>query len=258
MGKDVVVSAIHPHFGEEEPLVGSGRLSGIGGSGTIFLTGCNLGCIYCQNYDISHLGRGSAISTEEFALGMTELHKRGCHNINFVTPTHFVPQLVASLKIAIEKGLNIPLVYNCGGYENLDTIKLLDGIIDIYMPDMKYSDPQNAERFSAAPDYFGRCCEAVQEMHRQVGDLKLDDEGIAQRGLLVRHLVLPNGLAGSERILRFIADDISRDTYVNIMFQYRPLFRAGEYEELNRSPSVEEYREVIEIARDSGLHRGFG
>lgn len=258
MGEDLVVSAIHLHFGEEEPLVGSGRLLGVGGSGTIFLTGCNLGCVYCQNYDISHLGRGSVISPEKLAFGMIELQNRGCYNINFVTPTHFIPQIVVSLKIAIEKSLKIPLVYNCGGYENLDTIRLLDGIIDIYMPDIKYSNPQHAEHYSNAPDYFERCCEAVKEMHRQVGDLDIDNAGIAQRGLLVRHLVLPNDLSGSREIMRFIAEDISKDTYINIMLQYRPLFRAGEYEELNRSPSVEEYREVVEIARNYGLHRGFG
>lgn len=257
MGEDLVVSAIHPHFGEEEPLVGGGRLLGIGGSGTIFLTGCNLGCVYCQNYDISHLGRGSVISPRELAVSIMELQKRGCYNINFVTPTHFVPQLIAGLKIAIEKGLNIPIVYNCGGYENLETIKLLDGIIDIYMPDIKYSNPQHAECYSNAPDYFERCSEAVKEMYRQVGDLNIDSAGIAQRGLLVRHLVLPNGLAGSREIMRFIADDISRDTYVNIMLQYHPLFRAAEHEKLNRKPSIEEYQEAIAVARDSGLHSGF-
>ena len=256
-GEALVVSSIHPHFGEEDPLVGPGRSMGVGGSGTIFLSGCNLGCIYCQNYDISHLGEGRPISSQELAAGMVELQKLGCHNINFVTPTHFVPQLVKSLRVAIEKGLNIPIVYNCGGYESVNTIRLLDGIVDIYMPDIKYSDSQKSGKYSNAPDYFERCCETVMEMHRQVGDLKLDDRGIAQRGMLIRHLILPNDAAGSEDVLRFIAKKLSRDTYVNIMFQYRPMFKAGEYEEFSRSPFLEEYRRAIEIAKDFGLHRGF-
>lgn len=256
-GESLVVSSIHPHFGEEEPLVGPGGMMGVGGSGTIFLTGCNLGCVYCQNYDISQLGAGRPISHQELAAGMVELQKLGCHNINFVTPTHFVPQLVKSLKMAIEKGLNIPIVYNCGGYESVNTIRLLEGIVDIYMPDIKYSDSQKPEAYSNAPDYFERCCEAVIEMHRQVGDLKLDDRGIAQRGMLIRHLILPNNAAGSEDVLRFIAEKLSRDTYVNIMSQYRPMFRAAEYKELNRCPFQEEYRRAIEIAKNFGLHRGF-
>ncbi|MCL0048748.1 radical SAM protein [Dehalococcoidia bacterium] len=257
-GEEIVVSAIHPHFGEEEPLVGRGRPWGVRGSGTIFLTGCNLGCVYCQNYDISHLGHGSRVSVEELSRGMMHLQDMGCHNINLVTPTHFVPQLVKSIRIAIERGLRLPIVYNCGGYEDASTIRLLEGIIDIYMPDMKYSDPQNARRYSNAADYFIRCREAVREMHRQVGDLQLDSRGIAQRGLLIRHLILPNGLAGSREILRFIAEEISKDSYVNIMFQYRPIFKAGEYEELNRRPTLDEYREAVAMAQDFGLHRGFG
>jgi len=257
-GKELVVSAIHPHFGEEEPLVGRGRAWGAGGSGTIFLTSCNLGCVYCQNYDISHLGQGRAIGVAELSRGMIELQNMGCHNINLVTPTHFVPQLVKSIRIAIERGLRIPIVYNCGGYESASTIRLLEGIVDIYMPDMKYSDPQNASRYSNAADYFIHCREAVREMHRQVGDLTLDSGGIAQRGVLIRHLILPNDLAGSREILRFIAEEISKDSYVNIMFQYRPIFRAGEYEELNRRPTMDEYREAVAMAQDFGLHRGFG
>ncbi len=230
----------------------------MGGSGTIFLTGCNLGCVYCQNYDISQLGEGRPIGSGELAAGMIELQKLGCHNINFVTPTHFVPQLVKSLVVAIGKGLDIPIVYNCGGYESVETIRLLEGIVDIYMPDMKYGNSRTAEKYSDAPGYFEHCCEAVMEMHRQVGDLKLDDESVAQRGLLIRHLVLPGDAAGSENVLRFIAEKLSRDSYVNIMSQYRPMFKAGEHEELKRSPSLEEYRRAIEIARGFGLHRGFG
>ena len=254
---ELVVSAIHPHFGEEEPLTGPGRFKGKGGSGTIFLTGCNLGCVYCQNYTISHAGHGSFVSCEELALGMLQLQKSGCHNINLVTPTHFVPQLARSIRRAIEGGLKIPLVYNCGGYESVETIKLLEGIIDIYMPDIKYSDADAAQKYSNAPDYFERCREAVIEMHRQVGALRLDSKGIAQRGLLIRHLVLPNDLAGSREILRFIAEEISRDSYVNIMLQYRPLFKAGEYDELNRRTTLEEYQRALQIATGYGLYRGF-
>lgn len=257
-GEEIMVSAIHPHFGEEKPLVGQGRLWGVGGSGTVFISGCNLGCVYCQNYDISHLEYGSRVSAQELSRGMIELQSMGCHNINLVTPTHFIPQLVKSIRIAIEKGLRVPIVYNCGGYESASTIKLLEGIVDIYMPDMKYSDPQGAGRYSNASDYFYRCREAVREMHRQVGDLALDSRGIAMQGLLIRHLILPNDLAGSREILRFITEDISKDSYVNIMFQYRPMFRAAEYKELNRRTTLDEYRNAIAMAQDFGLYRGFG
>jgi len=245
------VSSVQPHFGEEAVLVGTK------GSGTIFLTNCNLGCVYCQNYDISQLGYGRVMSEAELADCMLSLQNRGCHNINLVTPTHFTPQIVKALKIAIEKGLHIPLVYNCGGYESKRTIELLDGIIDIYMPDIKYGEGANAERYSNAGDYFERCKEAVKEMHAQVGDLKLDDNGLAWRGLLIRHLVLPNGLAGSEAVMKFIATEISKDSYVNIMAQYRPMYKAYEYKELSRWITMAEYREAISIARRYGLHRGF-
>jgi putative pyruvate formate lyase activating enzyme len=243
------VSSIHPHFGEETPLVG------MYGSGTVFLTNCNLGCIYCQNYDISHLGHGSKMSEEVLADGMLSLQERGCHNINFVTPTHFAPQLVKSIKIASEKGLRVPIVYNCGGYESVQTLKLLDGIIDIYMPDTKYSDAGNAKKYSNAVDYFDVCKEAVREMHRQVGDLKVCG-GIAQRGLLIRHLVLPNDIAGSMKILKFISE-LSMDSYVNIMAQYRPMYKAYEHKELSRSIKISEYNEAIRMATEFGLYRGF-
>ncbi len=249
-GKELLVSSISPHFGEEKPLVGSG------GSGTVFLTNCNLGCIYCQNYDISHLGYGKTISASKLANEMISLQSRECHNINFVTPTHFTPQLVECVKIASERGLTVPIVYNCGGYESIETIKLLDGIVDIYMPDVKYSEDNIAQKFSDAPDYFKKCAESIKEMHRQVGDLTTED-GIAQKGLLIRHLVLPNGLAGSEKIMAFISAELSMDTYVNIMLQYHPEYKAGSYHELNRSPLLSEYDEVIEIAKKKGLHRGF-
>ena len=250
--KHLMVSSVQPHFGEEDVLVGSH------GSGTIFLTHCNLRCIYCQNYDISHLGYGQRMTEEEFAFNMLSLQKRGCHNVNFVTPTHFTPQIVKALKIAIEKGLRIPIVYNCGGYEAKSTIELLDGIVDIYMPDIKYGDVENAKKYSNAPDYFDRCKEAVKEMHRQVGDLKVDESGIAYRGLLIRHLVLPNGIAGSAEVLKFVATEISKEAYVNIMMQYRPMYKAHEYKELNRGIKMSEYREAIDIATEWGLHRGFG
>jgi len=250
-GTELMVSSVQPHYGEEDVLVGTY------GSGTIFLTNCNLGCIFCQNYDISHLGYGQKVTEEEFALSMLSLQNRGCHNINFVTPTHFTPQIVKALKIAIEKGLHIPLVYNCGGYESKRTIELLNGIVDIYMPDIKYSDEASAGKYSNAPDYFAVCKEAVKEMHRQVGDLTVDERGIAVRGLLIRHLVLPNRLAGSAEVFKFIATELSRKSYVNIMLQYRPMYQAYEYKELNRGITVIEYREALDIAKEWGLHRGF-
>jgi putative pyruvate formate lyase activating enzyme len=249
-GKELAVSSYAPHYGEERPLVG------VGGSGTIFLTHCNLLCIYCQNYDISHQGYGREITSSRVAGMMLDLQGMGCHNINFVSPTHFTPQLVKSVKLAIEKGLRLPIVWNCSGYENVEIIKLLDGIVDIYMPDVKYSQSEPAKKYSKAPDYFARCKEAVSEMHRQVGDLILDDSGIAFRGLLIRHLVLPNNLAGSEEVLKFIAE-LSVDSYVNIMSQYRPQGEAYKYRELNRRPTMEEFNKVIDIARRLGLTRGF-
>ena len=247
-GKELKISAHFPHFGEEEPLVGKN------GSGTVFLANCNLRCVYCQNYEISHLGIGEEVSVDKAAKIMLELQRLGCHNINLVTPTHYAPQLVKAIKIAAENGLRLPIVWNCGGYENVEIIKLLDGIVDIYMPDIKYSSREVAERYSKAPDYFDRCKEAVREMYNQVGDLKIK-EGIAYRGLLIRHLVLPNGLAGSEEVLKFIAE-LSKNSYVNIMAQYRPEGEAFKYEELNRRPTRDEFLKVIELAVELGLTRG--
>jgi putative pyruvate formate lyase activating enzyme len=244
------ISSFGPHFGEEVELVGRG------GSGTIFLTNCNLGCIYCQNFDISHLGRGTETTPENLANTLLYLQNIGCHNINFVTPSHFIPQIVDAVNQAAAKGLRLPLVFNCGGYENVDIIRMLDGIFDIYMPDIKYSDYRPAEKYSSAKDYFAVVREAVLEMYKQVGNLKLSD-GIATRGLLVRHLVLPNDLAGSYKVLEFLASQISQDTYVNIMDQYRPVFRASEFEELNRRVTLSEFRDVLTMARGLGLHRGF-
>ncbi len=244
------VSSIFAHFGEEPELVGRN------GSGTIFLTNCNLGCLYCQNYDISHLGIGEIITTQDMAKGMLYLQKIGCHNINFVTPTHFIPQIAESVFLAVQEGLGLPLVFNCGGYENVEIIKFLEGIFDIYMPDIKYSEPKYSKKYSNAQDYFERVKETVLEMYRQVGDLEIID-GIARRGLIIRHLVLPNDVVGSREILKFIAERISKDTYVNIMDQYRPLYRASEFSEINRPIAYKEYFDVIQIARDFGLHRGF-
>jgi len=246
----VKVASAHPHFGEEEVLVGTH------GSGTIFLSNCNLGCVFCQNYDISHLGVGYEVSEAELAEMMLELQRLGCHNINFVTPTHFTPQIVSAIKIAAERGLRVPIVYNCGGYESVQTLRLLEGIIDIYMPDIKYSRVESAEKYSKARDYFEVCKSAVREMHRQVGDLVMDERGIAVRGLLIRHLVMPNDVAGSEEILRFVAE-LSKNTYINIMFQYRPMFKAYEYEEINRTVKLSEYKKVIETAVKLGLWCGF-
>ena len=249
--REMVVSSIGPHFGEENELVGRG------GSGTIFLSHCSLGCLYCQNFEISHLGQGKVISTEELARGMLRLQSIGCHNINFVTPTHFTPQIVEGIEVAIEKGLKIPIVYNCGGYEKVETLRLLEGIVDIYMPDVKYSEAGPAKKFSNALHYFEVCRKALKEMHRQVGDLEVSEEGIAERGLLIRHLVLPNNLAGSEAVLRFIAEKLSRESYVNIMPQYRPMYKASLYPEINRAPRLGEFNEALQMAEELGLHRGF-
>lgn len=249
-GKELVVSSYGPHFGEEPELVGAH------GSGTIFLTNCNLLCIYCQNYEISHQGEGEVKSEAEVADYMLQLQNMGCHNINLVTPTHFTPQLAKAIGIAAGKGLHLPIVWNCGGYENMETIRLLDGIVDIYMPDIKYGASEPAKKYSNSLDYFERCKEAVEEMHHQVGDLRVDERRIAYRGLLVRHLVLPDNLAGSEEVLRFVAS-LSRDTYVNVMDQYRPCGEAYKYKELNRRPTSIEYFKAVDMARKLGLHRGF-
>jgi putative pyruvate formate lyase activating enzyme len=244
------ISSHGPHFGEERPLVGRH------GSGTIFLTWCNLGCIFCQNDSISRWGEGSRISFDDLSRVMVQLQRRGCHNINFVSPTHFVPQILRALPRAIESGLSIPLVYNTGGYDSLETLGLLDGVFDIYMPDFKYTSPSAAETYSGAPDYPEVVMAALKEMHRQTGDLALDEEGIARRGLLVRHLVLPEGLAGTREAMRFLARNVSPNTYVNIMDQYRPcgdLIPPGS--PLNRRITRDEFREAVRMAREEGITR---
>ncbi|MBI2164157.1 MAG: radical SAM protein, partial [candidate division NC10 bacterium] len=222
VGDQAMVASYGPHFGEERPLVGSG------GSGTIFLAHCNLCCVFCQNFEISQQDGGRIVSARELAGMMLDLQGMGCHNINFVTPTHQVPQILRALPIAVDGGLRVPLVYNCGGYESLETLRLLDGVFDIYMPDFKYADAGMAKRYSKVESYPEVAKAAFLEMHRQVGDLSLDGRGIARRGLLVRHLVLPNDLAGTGEVVRFLAG-LSKETYVNIMDQYRPCYRAHEY-----------------------------
>jgi len=243
------VASAGPHYGEEAPLVGHG------GSGTIFFAGCNLACVFCQNYDLSHLCRGREQKPVAIARMMLELQDLGCENINLVSPSHVVPQILAALVLAVDEGLRLPLVYNTGGYDSLATLRLLDGVVDIYMPDMKYADEQVGERLSGVPDYVGHNRAAVREMHRQVGDLELDQRGVAHRGLLIRHLVLPNGLAGTAEVVRFIATELSPDTYVNVMDQYRPAYQAARYGEIARPPTAAEYRSAVEEARRVGLWR---
>ncbi|MFQ5996181.1 MAG: radical SAM protein [Dehalococcoidales bacterium] len=244
-----MVSSYGPHFGEEAPLVGSH------GSGTIFFTNCNLRCLFCQNYDISQLGNGSVVDGEELAGMMLSLQAKGCHNINLVSPTHVVPYILEALELAAGRGLSLPLVYNSGGYDSLETLKLLDGIVDIYMPDMKYSDEKTGEQLSGIKNYPQVNRAAVKEMHHQVGDLQLDEQGVAQHGLLVRHLVLPNRLAGTEDVVRFLAQEVSTDTYLNIMAQYRPCYKAFAIPQLARPVNRQEFSEAIDLAHQQGLSR---
>jgi len=248
-GGKAKISSYGRHMGEENPL------RGYQGSGTIFFTRCNLRCQYCQNHDISQSDSGNEIEPEDLAGFMLELQDAGCHNINFVSPSHVVPQIMAGVLIAAQAGLNIPLVYNTGGYDSMPTLTLLNGVIDIYMPDMKYADPQIAERYSKIPDYPRVNRIAVKEMHSQVGDLLLDERGIAKRGLLIRHLILPNNLAGTDHIIKYIAEEISKNTYLNLMDQYRPAYRAHHYPELNRRISQEEYDKAVFMAESAGLTR---
>ena len=238
----------HPRACNESIIVASS-------SGSIFFSWCNLNCQFCQNYDISQLGHGEEIEPEELATMMLSLQARGCHNINLVSPSHVVAPILAAVLIAAEAGLWLPLVYNTGGYDSLEALRLLDGVIDIYMPDMKYADEEIAYRYSRVRNYPAVNQAAVKEMHRQVGDLVLDERGIALRGLLVRHLVLPRGLAGTPEIARFLAEEISPDTYINIMDQYRPCYRARQYPPLDRPITPREYEEAMEAARRAGLHR---
>lgn len=248
-GIKAVVASYGPHYGEERPLVG------MNGSGTIFFSHCNLFCVFCQNHDISHGGAGTPVGPEEIASIMLSLQRRGCHNINFVTPTHAIHAILEALVIAVEAGLRVPLVYNCGGYERVAALKLLDGIVDIYMPDFKFWSAEAARELMNAPDYPERARAGLKEMRRQVGDLVLDRAGVAQRGLLVRHLVMPEGLAGTGEIMEFLAREISAGTYVNVMDQYHPCGSAYKHRGINRRISAEEYRASVEAALRAGLTR---
>jgi putative pyruvate formate lyase activating enzyme len=245
------VASAFPHFGEEAPLTGTD------GSGTIFFSHCNMRCVYCQNYTISAQGEGATRDPEEVAAMMLALQEAGCHNINLVSPSHVVAQIIEALAIAAREGLHLPLVYNTGGYDSLPALALLDGIIDIYMPDVKYSDSGIAREHSKVKDYVRHNRAALHEMHRQVGDLALDERGIATRGLLVRHLVLPDDLAGTAEVAVFLADEISPDTYLNLMVQYRPAYRAASEDlgPLSRPVSAAEMAEAYDAARQAGLHR---
>jgi putative pyruvate formate lyase activating enzyme len=243
------VAGFGPHFGEESPLVGTG------GSGTIFISSCNLLCTFCQNCEISHLNEGEEVDAQQFAAMMLDLQSRGCHNINLVTPSHVVPQIIEALCIAAKAGLNIPIVYNSGGYDGIEALRMLEGLIDVYMPDFKFWDEGPASRFCSAPDYAEVARRAILEMHRQVGDLEIGPNGLAGRGLIVRHLVMPGGLAGTARIMDFLAREVSTRTYVNVMDQYRPCFRALDDPSINRRISASEYGEAVHAALKAGVLR---
>ena len=247
-GNRVKVSSAHPHLGEERPLVGRY------GSGTIFLSHCNLLCLYCQNWDISHGAEGDEISDEQLAGLMLRMQKIGCHNINFVTPTHYLPNIVAAIQLAAERGLGVPIVYNTGGYDNPEMLKLLDGIVDIYLPDFKYADEGIGAKFSnGAKKYPQVAKEGLLEMHRQVGVLRTDGNDVAVRGLMIRHLVLPNNLAGTEGLVKFVAEELDPKTYINIMPQYRPCYQANNHPKLARSLTMHEFRAALDLAQKYGL-----
>jgi putative pyruvate formate lyase activating enzyme len=248
-GRTAVTSSFFPHHGEESCLRGTG------GSGTIFFTHCNLRCVFCQNYDISWQGEGFAATAEELAAMMLGLQDLGCHNVNFVTPSHVVPQILDALSRAAADGLRLPIVYNTGGYDRVETLRILEGVVDIYMPDFKFWDPDVARELANAEDYPEIARQAIKEMHRQVGDLQMDRRGIARRGLLVRHLVMPNGAAGTREVMRFLAREVSPDTYVNIMAQYHPEGQALRHPSIARSVTRGEWAEAVAIARQEGLRR---
>lgn len=247
----VKISSFNPHFGEEPPI------SGIHGSGTIFFSNCTLRCVYCQNYPISQLGHGNVVSISELSRIMLALQKQSCHNINLVTPSHFVPQIIKAVEKAMLAGLKIPIVYNSSGYESKETLGLLDGIVDIYLPDAKYADDRIAKKYSRAEDYFTVMKEAFKEMHRQVGDLKIDQNGIAISGLLVRHLILPHNLAGTEQILGWIAKELSQETYISLMAQYFPAYQVSEHSLLSRRINQVEYQKARTILERYGLQNGW-
>jgi len=243
------VASAGPHFGEEAPLVGAG------GSGTVFFSECNLRCVFCQNWDISWEGAGQEAGLPALARTFLHVQERGCHNVNLVTPSHVVAPVLGAVALAARRGLAVPLVYNTSAYDALETLRLLDGVVDIYMPDLKWVSPEVGARLAGAPDYWEVARAAVLEMHRQVGDLVLDGRGVALRGLLVRHLVMPDGLAGSREVMRFLADEVSRDTYVNVMAQYRPVGAAREMPPLDRRPGRAEHSQAVAAAFEAGLRR---
>jgi putative pyruvate formate lyase activating enzyme len=248
-GRYSVVSSFFAHFGEEECL------RGWAGSGTIFFANCNLNCVFCQNFDISQQPSGIEVTPDRLAAIMLDLQQKGCHNINFVTPEHVVPEILEALPLAIEGGLRVPLVYNTSLYDSMDSLNLLDGIVDIYMPDFKYWDPLKAKRYSKAEDYPDAAREGLKEMHRQVGDLVTDERGLARRGILLRHLVMPDDIAGTRDVMRFVASEISENTYVNLMDQYHPAYKTHRYPEIHRRLTRDEYRRAWETAREEGILR---
>jgi putative pyruvate formate lyase activating enzyme len=250
-GLNPIVSSASPHHGEEPPL------SGTKGSGTVFFANCNLRCVYCQNFPISQMGHGVERTPGELACQMVWLQEQGCHNVNLVTPTHFMPQILKALSIARERGFYLPVVWNTSGYESVETLRLLDGVVDIYLPDMRYADNRAAVKYSAAPHYVEVNRAAVREMYRQVGDLVLDENGIAERGLIIRHLVLPGGQSGTEDVMRFIAEELSPEVYVSLMAQYFPTYRAREFAEIDRKITGAEYDEAYEVKMRYGIRNGW-
>ncbi len=246
-GNEIYVASFFPHLGEEFPI------RGYNGSGTIFFSYCNLGCVYCQNYEVSHLGEGKNVSTEELAAIMLYLQEEGCHNINWVTPSHIVPQLLESLYIAVKKGLKIPVVYNTSSYDSLESLKLLDGVVNIYLADLKYLKEKYGRKYSKVKGYPEVAKQAIKEMFRQVGNLKVDERGIAYKGLLVRHLALPNDISTTKEVLNFLKS-VSPDIYVNIMPQYYPYYKAFNYPELSRKIRIEEYFKALDYAEKIGLN----
>ncbi len=247
-----VISSVSPHHGEEPPI------SGTKGSGTIFFANCNLRCVYCQNYPISQMGNGVEMTTDELASKMLWLQEQGCHNLNLVTPTHFMPQILKALGIARERGFTLPIVYNTSGYESVEAIQLLEGIVDIYLPDMRYSDDRIARQYSTAVHYPEFNQAAIKEMYQQVGNLSVDEQGLAKRGLIIRHLVLPNRLSGTETVVKFLAEEISKDVYLSLMSQYFPAYKAHGFKELSRRITADEYEGARRIMGQYGLENGWG
>jgi len=244
----LVIASFNPHFGEERSLVGTG------GSGTIFLTHCSLRCVFCINWEISQGGEGFSRSIEDFANMMLALQKRGCHNINVVTPTHYSPHIVLALDLAASKGLHLPLVYNTCGWERVEILKILDGIVDIYLPDFKYADGEKAAKYSSGASAYPEITkQALLEMHNQVGVAKPAENGLMYRGLMIRHLVMPNQVSGTKKVIEWIAENLPKDTYLNLMSQYRPMYKADKYSKISRRLTHEEYTDAINWANEAGL-----